>query len=84
MKIMLVANQKGGVSKSIISYNWAHYFADKGKRVLFIDADPQANSTSSMRNYLGNVSASQFFGETPLEFPATESNIVVARPDPCL
>lgn len=81
MKICLVANQKGGVGKSITSYNWAHDIAERGKRVLFIDADPQGNSTGSMRNYLGTVTASEFFGENPLSFPATESNIVVARAD---
>jgi len=46
----VVFNRKGGVGKSTIVCNLAAIAADKGKRVLVVDLDPQANSTS----YLGH------------------------------
>jgi chromosome partitioning protein len=45
-KIMAVINRKGGVGKTTISVNLAAEFAAAGKRVLYIDIDPQANGTT--------------------------------------
>ena len=54
MKIFAIANEKGGVGKSTIAYNVGAGLARKGKRVLIVELDTQANlSKYALPNYEG-------------------------------
>ncbi|MGK5084454.1 ParA family protein [Bdellovibrionota bacterium FG-1] len=68
--IITVANQKGGVGKTTTTMNIGVALAREGKRVLLIDADPQANLTS----YLGVTP-----GEPPHEDIGTLDEVFLAK-----
>lgn len=55
MKIITIANEKGGIGKTTTATAMASILASKGYKTLFIDADPQCNSTDTYKAVIDGV-----------------------------
>ena len=65
-KTIAIANQKGGVGKTTTAINLSACLAEKGRKVLVIDTDPQGNTTSGFgidKNNLENTIYELILGE---------------------
>ncbi|MDE7425985.1 MAG: AAA family ATPase [Lachnospiraceae bacterium] len=69
-RIIAIANQKGGVGKTTTATNLSACLAEKGKRVLAIDMDPQGNMSSALgidKNNIENTIYELILEECSLE-----------------
>jgi len=69
MKTFVIANQKGGVGKTVIACHLSLFLQERGAKVLHIDLDPQDNSSKTLKAFNGSLVASSLFIPAPKGSP---------------
>jgi chromosome partitioning protein len=80
MKIISIANQKGGVGKTTLTSLLAFYLADKcHARVLAVDLDSQRNLTQTLRRFAVGIPTTALFADSPVALPASGELITLVH-----
>jgi chromosome partitioning protein len=69
-RIIAIANQKGGVGKTMTAINLSACLAERNRKVLTVDIDPQGNTSSGLgieKNTLKNTIYQMIIGQCTLE-----------------
>ena len=89
-KRIALFNHKGGVSKTTTTFNLGWMLAEKGNKVILVDADPQCNLTGMVLDYRGPTALEDFYhkeiGRNLRDglAPAFESRPEPLRPIDCI
>lgn len=65
-KLIALFNNKGGVSKTTTCFNLGWMLAERGKRVVMVDADPQCNLTGMVLEVSGVEGLDAYYAQHPL------------------
>ncbi len=80
MRVLAVANQKGGVGKTTTSINLATALVAVGERVLLVDADPQGNASTGL-GVPANQRHRTLYDVLMEDFPLVEAAVKTAIPN---
>jgi len=64
-KVIAFFNDKGGVSKTTTCFNLAWMLAERGHKVIMVDADPQCNLTGMVLDLSASDALEDFYVQNP-------------------